>query len=132
MSEQSTTPNLAELTRELIEAQGVDATMRFFGPASVYDLSVVGLEVFEGYGTIRGFLEEWLSSYHETADEAEEVTEIGNGVVLAVIRGQGRPAGSPADVRVHGRRSAVAVWVTIYLDIDEARASADRLAAERG
>jgi hypothetical protein len=139
MAEESMTPDLANLTRELVEAQGVDATMRFFGPTSVYDLSVLGLGVLEGYGTIRGFLEDWLSSYDETADEAEEVTEFGNGVVLAVVRGQGRPAGSPTDVQVHGRRSAVAVWkdnliarVIIYLDVDEARAAAEQLAEERG
>jgi hypothetical protein len=139
MPEEPTTPDLTNLTRELVEAQGVEATMRFFGPTSVYDLSVVGLEVFEGDSAIRGFLEDWLSSYDETADEAEEVTEFGNGVVLAVIRGQGRPAGSPTDAQVHARRSAVALWednliarVIIYLDIDEARAAAERLAEERG
>jgi hypothetical protein len=138
MSDESTKPDLASLTRELVEAQGVDATMRFFGPASVYDLSVLGLEVFEGYSAIRDFFEDWLSSYDETADVTEEVTEFGNGVVLAVIRGQGRPAGSPTDVQVHARRSAVAVWdneliarVTIYRGVDEARAAAERLAQER-
>jgi hypothetical protein len=139
MADESTTPDLVELTRELVEAQGVDATMRFFGPTSVYDLSVVGVGVFEGYSAIREFLEDWLSSYDETADAAEEITGFGNGVVLAVIRGQGRPAGSPTDVQVHARRSAVAVWehdlivrVVIYRDLDEARAAAERLAEERG
>lgn len=112
--------------------------MRFFGPTSVYDLSVVGLEVLDGYDAIRGFLEDWLSSYDETADEAEEVTEFGNGVVLAVIRGHGRPAGSQAHVQVQARRSAVALWhgnlierIIIYRDIDEARALAEHLARER-
>ncbi len=128
-----------ELTRQLVEAQGVGATMRFFGPRSVYDLSVVGLGVLEGDTVIREFLEDWLSSYDETADEAEEITDFGSGIVLAVVRGQGRPAGSPTDVKVHARRSAVAVWeqdligrVTIYRDADEARAAAERLAEERG
>ncbi len=136
--EESTTPDLVELTRELVEAQGVDSTMRFFGPASVYDLSVVGAGVFEGSAAIRGFLEDWLSSYDETTDVVEEITEFGNGVILAVIRGQGRPAGSPADVQVYARRSAVTVWehdlierVTIYRDVDEARAAAERFAKER-
>ena len=139
MPEESTTPDLTNLTRELIEAQGVDATMRFFGRASVFDMSVMGVGVFEGYDAIRGFLKDWLSSYDESADAAEEITEFGNGVVLAVIRGQGRPAGSPVDIEITDRRNAVAVWadnlivrVTIYRDIDEARAAAERLARERG
>jgi hypothetical protein len=65
--------------------------------------------------------------------------ELANGVVLAVIRSQGRPAGSPRHVQVYGRHAAVAVWesdlisrVTIYRDPDEARAAAERLAQERG
>jgi hypothetical protein len=139
MPEESTTPDLVDLMRAVIEASGVEETMRFFGPASVYDLSVMGVGVFEGYDTIRGFLEEWLSSYDESEDEAEEITEFGNGVVLAVIRGKARPAGSPAGVQVTARRNAVAVWaddlivrITIYRDIDEARAAAERLAQERG
>jgi hypothetical protein len=137
MPEEPTTPDLLELTRAVIEASGVEETMRFFSPASVYDLSVMGVSIFEGYDAIRRFLEEWLSSYDESEDEAEEITEFGNGVVLAVIRGKAHPAGSPSDVQVTARRNAVAVWaddlilrITIYRDIDEARAAAERLATE--
>ena len=139
MSEESTTPGLADLMRAVIEAQGVEDTMRFFGPASVYDLSVMGMGVFEGDAAIRGFLEDWGSSYDEEEDEAEEIIEFANGVVLAVIRGKGRPAGSPVGVHVTAHRNAVAVWadglierVTIYRDTDEARAAAERLAQKRG
>jgi hypothetical protein len=139
MSDESARPGLADLMRAAIEAQGVDETMRFFGPASVYDLSVMGVRVFEGYAAIRGLLDDWGSSYDDEADEAEEITEFGNGVVLADIRGTARPAGSPTGVQVTARRYAVAVWaddlierVTIYRDIDEARGAAERLAAERG
>jgi len=138
VEEESTTPDLTELTREVVEAQGVDATMRFYGPTSVYDLSVLGMGVFEGYAAIRDFFEDWGSSYDEEEDEAEEVIEFGNAVVLAVVRGKGRPAGSPAGVQVTARRNAVVVWaddlidrVTIYRDFDEARAAAERLAQER-
>ena len=91
-----------ELTRGLVEAQGVEATMHFFGPHSVYDLSAVGLQVLDGAGAIRAFLEEWLSSYEETADELEEATDLGSGVVLAVIRGRGRPRREPARGRGPG------------------------------
>jgi hypothetical protein len=139
MSEESETPDLVTLTREVIEAQGVGATMRFYGPDSVFDLSNVGMGVFEGHAAIRGFHEDWLGSYDDAEDEAEEVTELSDGVVLAVVRAEGRPAGSPDHVRVHGRRGAVVVWagtqiarVTIYRDVDDARAAAERLAEERG
>jgi hypothetical protein len=125
--------------RAVIEAQGVDETMRFFGPSSVYDLSVMGVGIFEGAAAIRGLLEDWGSSFDEEQDEAEEITQFGNGVVLAVIRGRAHPAGSAAGVRVTAHRNAVAVWtddlierVTIYRDRDEARAAAERLAKERG
>src|SRR5579862_7580842 len=113
--------------------------MRFFGATSVYDLSVMGVGVFEGDAAIRRLLEDWGSSYDEEEDEAEKITEFGNGVVLAVIRGKARPAGSPVGVQVTARRNAVVAWaneiverVTIYRDIDEARAAAERLAGERG
>jgi hypothetical protein len=136
--EESTAPDLPTLTRMLVDAQGVDATMRFFGATSVYDLSALGVGVFEGYGAIRGFLEDWGSSYEDEKDEVEEIIEFGNGVVLAVIRGAGRPAGSPADVQVTALRNAVIVWagdlierVIIYRDHDDARAAAERLAEER-
>jgi hypothetical protein len=139
MIEESTTPDVVELMRAAIEARGVEETMRFFGPASVYDLSVMGAGVFEGYDAIRHLLEDWGSSYDEEEDEAEELTEFRNGVVLAVIRGKARPVGSPVDVEVTARRNAVAVRaadlierVTIYRDPYETRAAAERLAAERG
>jgi hypothetical protein len=46
--------------------------MRFLGPSSVYDLSDIGVGVFEGCDAIRGFLEDWLGSYDEAADEPKE------------------------------------------------------------
>ncbi len=139
MAEESTAHDLIRLTREVIEAQGTEATMRFFGPRSAYDLSHVGLGVFEGDAAIRRFLDEWGSAYDDEKDAPEEVIGLGNRVVYAVVRGEGRPAGSPDDVRVHARRGVVIAWrdalierVTVYTDIDEARAAAERLAEEQG
>jgi len=138
-SEESKTPDLVELTRALIEAQGVDATMRFYGPDSLYDLSDLGLGVFEGHGAIRGFLEDWLASYEKAEDKPEEVIELGNGVVFVVVREYGRPSGSPRHVEVHGRYGGVVLWaeglivrIAIYRDVDEARAAAERLAEKHG
>jgi hypothetical protein len=138
MSEKSTAPDLVDLTREVIEAQGIDRTMRFYAPDSVYDLSDVGLGVFEGYSAIRAFLNDWLSSYDEAEDEAEELVELSNGVVFAVVREYGHPSDSARHVQIHGRHAAVVVWadslivrVNIYRDVDDARAAAECLAEDR-
>jgi hypothetical protein len=139
MSEEANASHLVHLTRELIEAQGVDATIRFYGPDSVFDLSDLGAGVFAGHAAIRGFHVDWLAPYEEAKDEPEEVIDVGNGVVFAVVRGNARPDGSPRHVRVHDRTGVVAIWddelvvrVVIYRDVAEARAAAERLAEERG
>jgi hypothetical protein len=48
MFEESATPDLVELTQQLSDARGTDATMAFYGPSAVYDMSRVGLGTFEG------------------------------------------------------------------------------------
>lgn len=138
MSEQSANPDLATLTQELGYAKGVDATMVFYSADAVYDMSRVGLGTFEGRAAIRRFLEDWLSSYQETEDEMQETIELGNGIVFARVRETGRPFGSPDQSRVHAVYGFVFVWtdrrvarVTVYTDVDEARAAAERLAESR-
>jgi ketosteroid isomerase-like protein len=137
MSE-STTPDLLELTRRLSEAQALEETMSFYGPDSVYDMSRRGMGFFEGYRAIRGFLEDWHRAYEEYEDEIQEILELGNGIVFAVVRQNARPSGSPEDVRLHDVYGYVFVWadgkvarVTPYPDVDEARAAAERLAEPR-
>ena len=112
--------------------------MRFYGENAVYDMSQVGLGTFEGRVAIRRFLEDWLSSYEETADEVQEITDLGSGIVYAVVRETGRPSGGLMASRVHALYGFVFVWrdskvsrVTVYTDPDEARAAAERLAAEQ-
>jgi ketosteroid isomerase-like protein len=139
MSEESTTPDLVELTQELSDARGVDATMQFYSPDAVYDMSQVGLGTFEGRPAIRRFLEDWLGSYEETEDEVQEITDLGNGVVFAVVRETGRPSGSATQARVHAIYGFVFVWsdgkvsrATVYTDPHEARACAESLAEPSG
>jgi ketosteroid isomerase-like protein len=139
MPEESTTPDLVTLTRELGNAEGVDATMPFYGADAVYDMSRVGLGTFEGRPAIRRFLEDWLSSYQETEDEMQETIDLGNGIVFARVRETGRPSGSDDRARVQSVYGFVFVWtggkvarVTVYTDVDEARAAAERLAESRG
>ena len=74
--------------------------------------------------------------YAELEFKLEEVQDLGNGVVLAVVLQEARPAGSAAHVQQ--REGWVYVWVggliarLTVLDIDEARAAADALAESRG
>lgn len=139
MSDESRTPDLVELTRQLSGAKGVDATMQFYGADAVYDMAQVGLGTFEGRAAIRRFLEDWLASYEETEDEVQEITDVGNGIVFAVARESGRPSGTPGPSRVHGIYGFVFIWndakvtrATVYSDPAEARAAAERLAESRG
>jgi ketosteroid isomerase-like protein len=138
MSEESTTPDLVELTRRATEAtnrRDLDAVMSFYRPDSVWETH--GMGTFEGLTATRGFFEDWIGAYEEYEIEAEEILDLGNGVVLAVVRQGGRPAGSSGDVRL--RYAEVVVWLdgliaqtTSYTDIDQARADAGRLAEARG
>jgi ketosteroid isomerase-like protein len=140
MPEESTTADLVELQKRFTEAahrRDLDAIMAFYAPDAVYDMSPMGMGVFEGQAAARGFLEDWFASYEEYEFEAEEILDLGNGVVFRVLIQKGRPVGSSGEVEL--RYAAVAVWedgkiarMTNYTDIDEARAVAERLAEERG
>ena len=140
MAEESTTPDLVERVRESVRAgseRDIDRILAFYAPDAVWDMSPWGIGIFEGTEAIRGFFEDWLGAYEEYRLEAEEIVELGNGVVFAVLLQGGRPSGSSGDVQL--RYASVGIWVdglqvrtTNYRDIDEARAVAERLAEERG
>ena len=139
MPEESTTPDPAELVRNLLAAansRDFDAMVSFYAPDAVWDMSPMGLGAYEGRAAIREFFEDWFDSYEDWASEAKTVLELGSGVVYGVQEQQGRMAGSSGTVRlrdafvckvVDGRF----VRFTRYPDIDEARAAAERLAEER-
>jgi ketosteroid isomerase-like protein len=141
MSEESTTPDLVALTRQLydpanLDRRDFDAMLAFSGPDAVWDMSLWGLGTFEGPGAIRGFFEDWIGAYEEFAIELEEILDLGAGVVFVVLRQNARPVGSDSHVEL--RNAAVFVWcegvilrTTIYPHIDDARAAAERLAGER-
>ena len=140
MSEKSTTPDLVELGRGLFAAanrRDFDVILRRYAPDAVWDMSPLGgLGSFEGHVAIRGFWEDWYASYEEFEIEPEEERDLGNGIGFTVVIQKARPVGSSGEVRL--RYAIVSVWVedlivrlTNYGDIDEARAAAERLAAER-
>jgi ketosteroid isomerase-like protein len=142
MSEESTAPDLVELTRRALEAgsrRDFAALLGYYGPGSVWDMSPIGMGTFEGQTAIRGFFEDWMGAYSEYRVESEEILDIGNGVIFAVIVQSGRLTGSSGEVRF--RWAQVGTWthgkvarLTNYpeSDLDEARAAAERIAQERG
>ena len=138
MPQERAGPDLTSLTRALAEAQGVEATMSFFGPDAVYDMSAFGLPRFAGRAEIRAFVSDWYASYEQADDEVQEIVELGNGVVFAVVRETARPAGSPEDAVVRARYGLIVKWsdghvaqVTVDPDVDAARVAAGRLAEGR-
>jgi len=140
MSQEPATPDSVELTRRFVEAwtrRDLDAWMGFFAPDAVWEVPALGTSV-EGAAAIRSFGEEWLIAFAEYEVQAEEILDLGNGVVFAATRQNLRPAGSGGGARLQEVWVYAFVWVegmlvqsTIYPDPDEARAAAERLAEER-
>ena len=138
MSEESTTPDSLELLRRAFEAVNrgdLDAVASSFAEDATFDGRGVP-DHYEGRAAIRSMLEEWFGSYEELEFGLEEVRDLGNGVVFAVVVQNGRLAGSAGHVRQ--REGWVFVWVGGLIaglttsEVDEARAAAERLASERG
>jgi ketosteroid isomerase-like protein len=138
MSEESTTPDLVELTRHLYDAANrgdFDAMTSFFAPDAVW-VTDEGIGTFDGVVAIRRFVEDWQGSYEQYEAEVNEVLDLGKGVTFAVSVQKGRVAGSSSDVQI--RFAAVYTWaqglivrMTSYSEIDKARAAAERLAESR-
>jgi uncharacterized protein (TIGR02246 family) len=138
MSEESTTPDLVELMGRAFEAanrRDLDAVASSFAEDATFDGRALG-DHFEGRGAIRSFLEDWFGAYEELEFGLEEVRDLGNGVVFAVVVQNGRLVGSAGHLRQ--REGWVFVWVRGLIarltisEVDEARAAAERLAQERG
>ena len=139
MTEEPATPDLVERLQRFVDATNAadfDAMASFYAHDAVYDARRVGLRL-EGREAIRGFLEQWSSAYEEVKIEVQEVRDLGHGVMFTVISQHGRLPNTTAWVQE--AFPAVSLWAdgliqhtASYLDIDEARAAAERLAEERG
>jgi ketosteroid isomerase-like protein len=139
MPEDPRTPDLADITRRGVDAvnrRDFDALMSYAAPDIVYDTSPSGVGVYEGLEAIRTFITGYWDTFEELRIELEEFLDLGNGVTFAVYRQHARPIGSTAPIQA--REAHVTEWVeggatrvTVYIDIDEARVAADRLAEER-
>ncbi len=137
VSEESTAPDLVEHVRAILEAADradFDSILAFYAPDAVWELRAGG--TFKGTEAIRGLWQDYYGAFEDFHLEIEQVRDLGGGVVLAVNQQQGRPVG--ASRAVQAREAFVYEWqrgtvvrVTMYADVDEARAAAERLAQER-
>ena len=141
MAEESTTPDLVERVRSAFESLSggdVDAMLSFLAPDAVFQGRAEGVTGrIEGAAAFGEFWEDWYDTFEEFKIEAEEILDLGNGSVYTVYRQEGRPAGTSGLVSeryafVFEVVDGVAVTLTNYTDINEARAAAERLAKERG
>jgi ketosteroid isomerase-like protein len=105
-------------------------------PQAVWDLSDAGLGSLEGIEAIRSFLADWFDAFENYEVEVEEAVDLGGGVVFVVVNATGRPVGM--DASVEQRRGWAVLWrnrklvrAASYLDLDQARSAAERLADER-
>ena len=137
MSQESTTPDLVELVRKQLEAldrRDLDGVMNSVAEHTVLEGRVENF--LEGRAAIRRFLEDWFRAWEELDFELEEVSDLGGGVVFAVVIQDGRPVGG--DGRVRQREGWVYLWVGGSIarlttsEVDQARAAAERLAEELG
>jgi hypothetical protein len=96
-----------------------------------------GLVDVAGASSVRGFWEEWAGMFEDWTVKVETVVDLGNGVVYAVYRQEGRLPGGAGVVTERG--AFIYEWVDGMItrligrrDSEEARAAAERLAEERG
>ena len=136
MSEESTTPDLVELVRKQLEAldrRDLDGVMNSVAEDTVLEGRVENF--VEGRAAIRRFLEDWFRAWDELDFELEEVSDLGGGVVFAVVIQDGRPVAGHG--RVRQREGWVYLWVGGSIarlttsEVDQARAAAERLAEQR-
>jgi len=137
MTEESTTPDVAEILQQISDAASrgdVDAFANSFAHDAVF---VTGVGRFEGRNAIRGYVEDFWSSYDEQSFAPEEVHDLGNGVALIPAVVTGRLRGTSADVHLRfavvvTHAGGVVLHWTDYVTIGEARDAAERLAEARG
>jgi ketosteroid isomerase-like protein len=137
MPDESTTPDLVELTRrqfEFADRGDWDAILETYAHDAVWELRQGA--TFEGVDAIRELWVDYFSAYEEFEVETEEILDFGNGVILAVNKQKARLVGSASHIQtreafLYTWERGVVVRVTMYTDIDEARAAAERLAEER-
>jgi ketosteroid isomerase-like protein len=140
MSGEFTAPGPEQAVRRRIEAANrsdYDEAVALFSGDAVWDMTAVGLGLIEGRDAIRGFFQDWQGSYEEFEMRVEDFHVLDDGVTLVEYLLRGRPTGSTGLIEL--RYAGVETWAdglirraTLYLDVDEARAGAERLLEGRG
>jgi ketosteroid isomerase-like protein len=142
MPEESTRPDPEEANRRTIDAlnrRDWDALFEMWAPDAIWDAtpasSLIG--TYRGREAIRGALEEWMRPYEGWEQETEEFRDLGHGVTFVVLVQRGRLSDSRGVValrfaQVVAGANGLIERLTVYTDVDEARAAAERLAEERG
>ena len=138
MAEESEPADLVELTRQVFEAidrRDFEVALEHFAPDAVWQSEVLETS-FEGVAAIREFLERWSAVYEAFEVRTEDILDVGYGVVLCVFMNRSRPVEGLGEPRL--RFALVIAWnqgvverVVGHEDIDAARSTAARLAAER-
>ena len=140
MAEESTTPDLVEMTRVFFETMDrdwdFDSLAGFFASDAVWDLSDSHLGIYEGVGAIGDFLVGYWATWEDHHHEIEAIHDFGHGVLSVAVREDGRLKGSDARVTP---ASAAFEWahgeirrITGYPNEHEARTAAERLAGGLG
>lgn len=137
MAQESTNPNLVELTQRVfdeLDRRDFDAAMIAFAPDAVWESEVLETS-FTGTAAIREFLEHWSAAYDAFEVQAEDIDDLGNGIVLCVF--MNRPLDGVGEPSL--RFALISVWEDGVLrrvigseDIAGARSTAVRLAESRG
>jgi hypothetical protein len=125
-----------ELTRRSFIAAGsgdYDLMMSFYGRDAVFDMAAWGLGIHSGQARIRSFFEQWIGAFAEFDMDLEEARDLGGGVVFAVALQSTRDVSRRSPLQL--RHAAIIVWedgvairVTNYRDIEQARALAEKIA----
>jgi len=105
-----------ELVRRSVEAAGkrdLDAHIGLLRTECRLGRVAYGIGTFEGQAAMRGFWEDWLSSYEDWELQTVEVQCLGNGVTFAVLDQRGRLVDSSGEIEL--RYAAVTEWRTARL-----------------
>lgn len=139
MPEESATPELVERVQaifDILDQHDWDALMSHYSQDVCWDATPTLGTTFDGQAAMRGLWQDWADLYEDLAFDLEELVDLGNSVVLAVVMTHGHPIGSSGylnarEAWIYEGADGLIVRVRTYRDIDEARAAAERLAAER-
>jgi hypothetical protein len=78
-----------------------------YRPDAIWDMSPIGLGVFEGREVIRGAFEDWLAAYQDFDQVIEELRDLG-GATFTVLAQRAQPRDSSGAVAI--RFAVVGAW----------------------